>query len=108
MGAYWGLLFGWLSRRFEREADLVAADMVGDAEVFAQALERIARINGRPLERPGWRHFSIARRTRFLRQAAIDSALRDRALAQVVLIRRVLLAGTMVAVAAAGLACVLL
>lgn len=108
VGAYWGLLFGWLSRRFEREADLVAADMVGDAEVFAQALERIARINGRPLERPGWRHFSIARRIRFLRQAAIDSALRDRALAQVVLIRRVLLAGTMVAVAAAGLACVLL
>ena len=107
VGAYWGVLFGWLSRRFEREADLVAADMVGDAEVFAQALERIARINGRPLERPGWRHFSIAERTRFVREAAVDSALGTRAVAQVILIRRALLAATMVAVAA-GLACVLL
>jgi len=90
---YWGLLFGWISRRFEREADLVAADLTGDAEVCAEALERIAWINGRPPERPGWRHFSIANRSAFLRASSTDTSLRRRALATAWLIRRLLVMG---------------
>ncbi len=99
VGLYWGLLFGWLSRRFEREADLLAADAVGDPELFARALERIALINGRPTQRPGWRHFSVAERARFLRESARDPEPRSRALVQVRLIRRALLLGTVMALA---------
>jgi len=108
VGVYWGVLFGWISRRFEQEADLDAAGVVGSGEVFAQALEKIAYINGRSPEKRGWRHFSIARRARFLREADGNGAVREGALAQVALIRRVLLAGTVAVVVLAGLALVAL
>ena len=108
VGGYWGVLFGWISRRFEQEADLDAADVVGSGEVFAQALEKIARINGRSPEKRGWRHFSIAKRARFLREADGNDAVREGALTQVALIRRVLLAGTVAVVVVAGLALVAL
>jgi len=107
VGAYWGLLFGWLSRRFEREADLVAADVAGSGEVFARALEKIAYLNGRSPEKPGWRHFSISTRAQFLREAETDAGVRDRALAQVSLIRRALVAGTAAVALAAGSAAML-
>lgn len=108
VGLYWGVLFGWLSRRFEREADLVAAQLVGDAEPFARALEKIAFINGRPPERPGWRHFSVARRVRFLREAALNPAAAERALAQAALLRRALIAGSTAALAAVAVSAALL
>lgn len=52
------LLFGWISRRFERQADVYAArtvesrDTVGEygAAVFNSALRRVAVINNMPIE----------------------------------------------------------
>lgn len=108
VGLYWGALFGWLSRRFEREADLVAVQLAGEAEVFARTLEKITFINGRPPERRGWRHFSIARRVAFLRQAGLEPAVRERALAQANLLRRALLVGSAAVLAAVAAAAVLL
>jgi STE24 endopeptidase len=99
----WGGGFGWISRRFERQADLFGArclspqmvkcrqacavhQPVGSvgavpvehpvcstaAGVFADALYRVAYLNGIPADEPSWRHSSIASRANFLRTLASD------------------------------------
>ncbi len=97
----WGIGFGWISRRFERQADISGAhsvtpdfaecqlpcsvhlpagqDAVSNAcvcmtgaKVFASALERVASLNGIPLEEWSWRHASIGKRIRFLLGIAGD------------------------------------
>lgn len=100
----WGLGFGWISRRFERQADISGAHsatpdgsrcqvpcsvhvpsgqaavsnlcvcMTG-AKVFASALERVAKLNGIPIEEWSWRHASIGKRIRFLLALAGDPSL---------------------------------
>lgn len=99
--AFWGLGFGWVSRRFERQADLFGARCVAvaaqechspctvhldddrsasepervcasGAGIFASALERVAFLNGIPREEPSWRHSSIGNRIRFLTSLAGD------------------------------------
>ncbi len=98
---YWGIGFGWLSRRFERQADLFGAycatpdasecllpcavhpdaratrsrlDRVcaTGAARFASALERVAALNGIPHEERSWRHSSLGSRIRFLSRLAGD------------------------------------
>jgi STE24 endopeptidase len=97
----WGLGFGWLSRRFERQADLFGAQCVTPpaaectlpcsvhldtettlpsrgrvcatgAAIFASALDRVAVLNGIPHEERSWRHSSIGSRIRFLTSLAGD------------------------------------
>ncbi len=60
----WYLVVGWASRRFELDADLVSVELTGDPEALALALEKVAGGSGR--ERDSWRHFSTAKRVRFL------------------------------------------
>ncbi len=98
---FWAVGFGWLSRRFERQADLfgahcvtpgpqacihpcsVHADRISErrdesrvcmtgAHRFASALDRVAILNGIPHEEHSWRHSSIGVRTRFLMALAGD------------------------------------
>ncbi len=98
---FWGICFGWVSRRFERQADLFGARCVAvapeechspcsvhldeteivdephrvcaaGATIFASALERVALLNGIPREEPSWRHSSIGSRIRFLVSLAGD------------------------------------
>ena len=112
---FWGIGFGWLSRRFERQADVFAAQcaapppdecrqpcslhLAGRSEdhqvgrvcstgamVFASALESVAVLSGIPPEEPSWRHSSIASRVRFLLSLANDPS---RALRFDRLIRRI-------------------
>jgi len=65
---YWGLGFGFLSRRLERQADIYAARLIGSVDVFTNALEGIAMLNGIGRSTRSWRHFSIAKRVEFLRR----------------------------------------
>jgi STE24 endopeptidase len=103
----WGLGFGSLSRRFERQADrfgawcvtpppdqcsLPCSVHVGDqtaldtegrvcatgVAVFASALDRVASLNGIPRDERSWRHSSIASRVRFLTSLAGDPARANR------------------------------
>lgn len=104
---FWGLGFGWLSRRFERQADLFGAQCVSPdpsdcrlpcsmhldaqtlktgpahvcmtgAAVFASALDRVAVLNGIPHEERSWRHSSIGSRMRFLASLAGDPSRASR------------------------------
>ncbi len=103
----WGVGFGWLSRRFERQADrfgawcvtpppdqcnLPCSVHVGDqmapdtdgrvcatgVAVFTSALDRVASLNGIPRDERSWRHSSIASRIRFLTSLAGDPARAER------------------------------
>jgi len=88
IGLYFGVVFGFVSRRFERQADLFGClavscpqdDGAGNRPVgpgpricpsgvqtFAGALEKIACLNGTTRNTRSWRHASIAKRAAFLR-----------------------------------------
>ena len=67
---YWGFLFGYISRRFERQADIFGALSGPGVYIFIGALEKIAYYNGLGRTRRSWRHFSIEKRVRYLTRLA--------------------------------------
>jgi Zn-dependent protease with chaperone function len=105
--AYIFAVFGYLSRRCERQADVFGCRAVScgspgcrghDPEttltaggsglcvtgirIFIGALEKVAAVNGINRERPGflqsWQHSTIARRVDFLDQVIVDPAVEAR------------------------------
>jgi STE24 endopeptidase len=88
----WGGGFGWLSRRFERQSDVVAAWASGrrgegdradlitheGAAVFARALQRVGELNGIPARQRNWRHGSIAQRVGYVLWLGSTSGTRER------------------------------
>ncbi len=78
--AAWGFGFGWLSRRFERQSDVLAAWIIdrpadtpaGDtvtaegAATFSWSLQKIAELNGIRRGQFNWRHGSIAARINYI------------------------------------------
>jgi Zn-dependent protease with chaperone function len=82
---YWGVGFGFVSRRFETEADLVAARRAppleggmapyAAARRMASALQRVAWLNHVPVGAWSWRHFTIEKRIDILLHAEVDPAL---------------------------------
>ncbi|MDP6543213.1 MAG: M48 family metallopeptidase [Phycisphaerae bacterium] len=73
-----GLLFGAVSRQFERQSDVIGAWASAPppdnsaqithegAAIFAGALEQIARLNGIEQHKHNWRHGSIAHRVQYI------------------------------------------
>ena len=53
---------GWVSRRFETEADLHAARTLGDPTIFVRALKAVGLHAGIAKKKGGFRHFGIGRR----------------------------------------------
>jgi Zn-dependent protease with chaperone function len=68
----WFVSFGFLSRRFELDADLYSLDLLGETRSLIAALERVG---GRLRDVASWRHFSTAERVRFLERAESDPAV---------------------------------
>jgi STE24 endopeptidase len=89
VGGYVWLVFGFLSRRCERQADVFGCRAVSYLDsnasadscagkvppltetgirVFISALEKVADLNGIDRKQPSWRHSSIARRVAFLKK----------------------------------------
>ncbi|MCE9594503.1 MAG: M48 family metalloprotease [Planctomycetes bacterium] len=68
--AVWYKLFGWLSRRFELEADLYALRLTRDPLAIVGALERVGGAHSRQLD--SWRHFSTAKRIDFVERVTAD------------------------------------
>jgi Zn-dependent protease with chaperone function len=65
--AFGYLTFGFLSRRFELEADLESLALVGESGPLVRALELVTGAHAH--ERASWRHFSTRDRVRFLARA---------------------------------------
>lgn len=63
---YIRLVYGWCSLRFERQADLFSAQLLGSPWPMIRALERIGILFGNIRTAPSWHHYSIAERVRFL------------------------------------------
>src|SRR5579871_684880 len=116
VGAYIFVVFGFLSRRCERQADIYGCRAVScahsnchghDAGVeimsagrglcptgirtFINALEKVASLNGISRERPGWlqswQHSTIARRVEFLQGVLADPTLEPRFQRTVMLVK---------------------
>ena len=120
----WVFGFGWLSRRFEWQADVFGVRCVGwtmetcgdpdcgvhhpsadgkrtrktlcpaAADVFAESLGRIALLNGMAPNARSWRHGSIAMRMAFVRALASDTRKLRRFNRTIVLTKLVLVIGT--------------
>jgi len=72
---YWGLIFGFISRRMEQEADLFALSSTGEPTAFMTALEKLVAMSPGGADRrsiSSWRHFSIARRVGLLEAVVAD------------------------------------
>jgi Zn-dependent protease with chaperone function len=116
------LVFGFLSRRCERQADIYGCRAVSCSmsacsghdngavlvpqgrglcstgiQHFISALEKVARVNGISRERPGWLsswlHSTIARRVEFLQRMGNDPLVEPRFQRRVVLVKWGLLLG---------------
>ncbi len=74
-GIFIGLVFGFISRRFERQADLFGCKVVGDTMVFVNALEKVALHSGNIRRLPSWMHSSIEKRVTFLIAAMHNPAI---------------------------------
>lgn len=72
--AVWRVVFGYISRACEREADIAGAETSG-SESMAAALQTVARLSGTPDDAPSWRHHPIRERVRFLNALARDPGL---------------------------------
>ncbi|MBN2467967.1 MAG: M48 family metalloprotease [Deltaproteobacteria bacterium] len=63
---YLRVVFGMLSRAFERQADLFAIAVAGHPLHLISALEKIAYYGGQAKDTPNWHHYSIAERIALL------------------------------------------
>jgi STE24 endopeptidase len=113
--AYIFVVFGFLSRRCERQADVFGCRAVscgrpvcaGHVETplatagrglcptgirtFIRALDKVAQVNGLSRDRPGflqsWQHSTIARRVAFLEEVLADPSLEPRFQRRVALVK---------------------
>lgn len=63
--AYGYFVFGYVSRRFERQADAFAAKHTSP-ELMASVFLKLGAANPAAMKKDGWRHFSLERRVREL------------------------------------------
>jgi Zn-dependent protease with chaperone function len=99
MLVWMGVVFGWVSRRFEQEADVFGIETLplpadappGTDHPFPRALERIGAEVGEIREVTGWRHFSTSDRVAFARQFVADADVRRRTRGSIRLLRGTLL-----------------
>jgi STE24 endopeptidase len=122
VGIYLFVVFGFLSRRCERQADVYGCravscfrkdcfDHVSDQELapvacglcptgihtFMDALEKVGHLNGICRDRPGflqsWQHSTIARRVHFLAQVLADQRVETRFQRRVAIVKVAMLVG---------------
>jgi len=114
LAAIWWLGFGYISRRFERQADVIAAWLAGQpyntsgdadtiagegAAIFASALRRVAQLNNVGTYAPNWRHGTIDWRVQHILHLGATGGTRRDADRLARRIKRVLWLGTAACVA---------
>ncbi len=70
---YFMVIFGWLSRKFERQADRYAVQLTGNPQALVNALEKLAKVNHAPRRWSKWHgimqtHPAFERRVRYIRE----------------------------------------
>ena len=75
---YFRYIFGFVSRNFERQADISALELKGNADGIISALNKIAAAGSHSRTAPSWHHFSIAQRTKFLEDCQKNPGLINR------------------------------
>ena len=68
VAVFWGILPSFFQRRWEYEADRVAVELIGDAEVVAQALERFSEVNEIDLDQKSLTHPPMRARIEAIRR----------------------------------------
>ena len=96
----WYVGFGWLSRRFELEADLFSLEIQGDLSALVSALERVG---GRVRDVASWRHFSPSHRVAFLERSLVDPGFRSTFKGRMVRLRQAGVAAALVGLLAQAL-----
>ncbi len=96
----WYVGFGWLSRRFELEADLFSLEVQGDLAALVSALDRVG---GQVRDVASWRHFSPSRRVAFLERSLLDEGFRARFKVRMGRLRAAGLVAALVGLAVQGL-----
>lgn len=91
-GVYWALVFGFVSRRLEQEADLFSVRSIEQPQDFLTALEKLAALGGTPRAAAHWRHFSIARRVAWLQRVLEDPEVGRRFVRRLRVLKIVILA----------------
>ena len=74
---YIRFIFGWFSRRFEREADLFSAELLNDHRPLSRGLEELGIICGNIRNDSSWHHYGIAERVLFLRKSAENTQYKN-------------------------------
>ncbi len=72
MMVYWIVIFGYLSRRLEHQADLFGSLITDNFSGFANALRKIASLNAMSGSEKSVQHPSIEKRVRFLEAAQVS------------------------------------
>ncbi len=72
MIVYLRFVMGFFMRHFERQADLFALNLMGEAAPLVGALEKLALMSGQTRDLPSWHHFSVAQRVEHLLTAQAD------------------------------------
>ncbi|MFH0910037.1 MAG: M48 family metalloprotease, partial [Planctomycetota bacterium] len=75
MALYLRFGYGYVSRRFERQADLHALELLGKSGPLVRGLERLSALSGGIRNAKSWHHHSIAARIAFLQAAEADPSL---------------------------------
>ncbi|MHC4871708.1 MAG: M48 family metallopeptidase [Planctomycetota bacterium] len=95
IASYLRIVFGFISRRFERQADLFGLEIMGRAEPLANSLEKIGFLSGGVRNVKSWHHRSISERVEFLYKAENNPLVRHEHHSHC---RRVKLAGALLAI----------
>jgi len=103
LGVYVILVFGYVSRRCERQADIYGCRVVSEnlgldergIRTFVDALEKVGLLNGIHREKPGflqwWQHSTIALRVAFLKEMIDDPTVEPRFQRRLLLLKCALL-----------------
>jgi STE24 endopeptidase len=101
------VVFGYLSRRCERQADIQGCRTVS-VPVFVAALEKVAQLNGIDREHPGWlqswQHATIAQRVAFLEKMHAEPEVEPRFQRRVGMVKWAMVIALVVVIAMLGTA----
>lgn len=88
---FFRFVFGFISRNFEREADMFIFSTTLSPEYLRNALIQAAKANGESIYTPNWHHYSIHERVEFISSCNEDSKIIQKHKSKVAKIKSVII-----------------